>query len=346
MEITFRNRFLSDWMQLTSGAESPPLFNLWTAISGIGAAAGRRYTLQLGRFTYIPNQYIILIGPAAVRKSSAGAIIKDILTRFTEVKFGPSDTGGQRQGLISEFVDAYDPPGISENSNSTAGRPRDGGPPLSKDIMNFFSLGVDQPAAPAPAPVAGASLLSSDLLSKARSLNSAASTSTSSATGRYTGPRELYVFADELGTFIGLNQLELINCITDIYYPKSEYRYKLARSSVSVHKPCLNLLACTTPTSLAAHMPPTAIGQGFSSRTLFIYEGSPQPKVFPAPALNDELLTKLGRTLQAISLREECKLTATDGALNELRRIYIPFLIIPFGKILRHRNFKLRFFGE
>ena len=287
------------WLELTGGSESPPLFNFWSGASAIAACLGRRWSLKIGRFTYTPNMYVILTGPPAVRKSSAGDIAQRILRKHTGVKFGPNDTAGQRQGLIASFIKSYE---IDDDDAEEM---------TGTDAANIFTGSIEDWLSAAP------SKATDDKKEKV-----------SRRIMRPDGsnpPSDLFIFADELGTFVGMNQLELVNCLTELFYPKERYEYALARRTVSVDRPGLNLLACTTPTSLTTHLPPTAIGQGFSSRAVFVYCGIPGEKIFPAPPLDEALETLIARRLTALFDAPDTVMTTTDHAMAMLHDLYMTY---------------------
>jgi Protein of unknown function (DUF3987) len=254
------NKFVNEWLEFVSGSESPEIFNLWTGLSAVAACLGRRSSIINGRFRIYPNMYIVLIGPAAVRKSSTAGIVKEIIKTHTSVKFGPDDTAGMRQGLISAFLDAY---GTREKSvkakindeleavfadiNAKEAR-KD----AISELDNDTGIDAEQKATMAMMLSSSKSIKDMPISKYKREANE-------------NIDHDLFIFADELSDFIGMNQSEMIGCLTSIYYPKDDYTYKLAQTTTRVNRPGLNILACTTPISLMKHLPESAIGQGFSS---------------------------------------------------------------------------------
>lgn len=99
MEIT--NEFLKSYLAYTENTESPKIFHLWAAISGVAACLGRRVFYPFAVGDIFPNMYVLLVGPPATRKSTAINIMKDLVKKNTGVRFAPKDTAGQRQGLIT-----------------------------------------------------------------------------------------------------------------------------------------------------------------------------------------------------------------------------------------------------
>lgn len=90
----------------------------------------------------------------------------------------------------------------------------------------------------------------------------------------------LYVLADEFADFIGLKNMNFINLLTKLWDNISQYEHpKIHGKSVTVIKPTVNILAGTTPQSLVDTIPPEAVGQGFTSRFIFVHSGGDTKKV-------------------------------------------------------------------
>ena len=70
-----KSGFLQAYLDYTEAQESPELFHLWSAVSIISAALGRKCYLNRGYFVCYPNQYIILVSESArCRKTTAADI--------------------------------------------------------------------------------------------------------------------------------------------------------------------------------------------------------------------------------------------------------------------------------
>lgn len=61
--------FIESFLALTEGAVSPQNFRLWSAISLIGGALGRRVSAKTGKGHVYPNLYTLLVGPPGAGKS-------------------------------------------------------------------------------------------------------------------------------------------------------------------------------------------------------------------------------------------------------------------------------------
>ena len=79
-----QNRELPDWldayMELTQDTEPPVAFDRWVGISAIASALQRKCWVDRGITQKIyPNMYIVLIGPAGIRKSTAMSTGRSLL---------------------------------------------------------------------------------------------------------------------------------------------------------------------------------------------------------------------------------------------------------------------------
>ena len=62
--------FIRDFIELFQGTEVPPIYRMWTALSGVSAVLGRRVKLQVGQLTYYPNVMVVLVGASGIKKST------------------------------------------------------------------------------------------------------------------------------------------------------------------------------------------------------------------------------------------------------------------------------------
>lgn len=96
----FRSQYLNDYMEMVEDTESPRLFHVWSALYALGAAMGRRCWLPTGVGNIYGNQYILLVGAPATKKSTSIGFVKRLLNNGTQVRIAPNDTAGHRQGLV------------------------------------------------------------------------------------------------------------------------------------------------------------------------------------------------------------------------------------------------------
>ena len=99
--LRISNPFLKAYLEYVEDTESPRIFHVFSALSVLGACTGRRVYLPFGVEPIFPNLYILLVGPPAVRKSTAIKIAKRKVVELTNIRLAPDDTGGQPQGLLA-----------------------------------------------------------------------------------------------------------------------------------------------------------------------------------------------------------------------------------------------------
>lgn len=247
MALEFNSEFLNDYMRMVEDTESPRLFHVWAAVSGLSACLGRRCWLPFGPMTVFPNQYIALVGTPGTRKSTALGIMKRQLRKVTGVRFAPADTAGQRQGLVAAMS------GTSE----------------AKEFLDQVELAV-----------------ADDSLAGLTLENLAMVTNTPDEDDREgfvsaADKHHIMVTATELSRFIGQNNFQMLDFLTTMW-DGDDYEYQTKGGMTILKNPLINLLSCTTPTSLNIAMPPAAGGQGFLSRMILVY-GSRKHKLVPRP---------------------------------------------------------------
>jgi len=76
-----KSGWLGEYLNYSQGNEVPMAYHFWTAITVLGAAAKRNYFLDMGVYRIYPNQYVLLLGPSGLKKSTALNIGQDLLTR-------------------------------------------------------------------------------------------------------------------------------------------------------------------------------------------------------------------------------------------------------------------------
>lgn len=79
--------------------------------------------------------------------------------------------------------------------------------------------------------------------------------------------------ASELGTLVDFHNREMIDVLVDLWDGRTGSWEKMTKMSgkESVVNPWIGLIAGTTPAWLAANVPESAIGGGFTSRCIFVY---------------------------------------------------------------------------
>lgn len=92
--------WLNAYVEYTEDSESPVNFHFWTGIATIAGALRRRVWIDMRKFTWTPNFYIILVAPAGIAaKSTSISIGMDLLTRLPKeagIHFGPESITWQK----------------------------------------------------------------------------------------------------------------------------------------------------------------------------------------------------------------------------------------------------------
>ena len=124
MDLQIHSSYITAYMKAVENTESPRLFHLWCSVNTVAAALGRRCFVPLGIVGKVfPNHFILLVGPPAVRKSSALGVAKRLVKESTNVRFAPTDTGGQRQGLIRAMESNNNAEELAELANAALNDP-------------------------------------------------------------------------------------------------------------------------------------------------------------------------------------------------------------------------------
>lgn len=250
----FETSYLNDYLALVEDTESPRIFHIWGAVFSVASALGRRCWLPFGTFDIFANQYILLVGTPGTRKTTAANQAKKLLPR--SIRLAPSDTGGQRQGLV-----------LAMQGDDTS----------HKEFLNGAELGARENTI---ASLTQLEEITNDPLEEEAIEIAEAD------------KHHLAVVASEFSRFIGQNNLSMLDFLGE-RYDGEDYRYLTRQSNITLKNTLMNILACTTPTMLNNSMPPAAGGQGFLSRMILVY-GTRKYKQVPRPmAPSVELVEKI-----------------------------------------------------
>ena len=102
-------RILKDWlpafMDYTQGTEAPRLMHFWVGVSAIAGVLRRKVWIDMKRFKWYPNFYIILVAPPGViSKTTTIDMSIELLKRVPGIKFGPDVVTWQ--ALVTKFAEA------------------------------------------------------------------------------------------------------------------------------------------------------------------------------------------------------------------------------------------------
>lgn len=118
------------------------------------------------------------------------------------------------------------------------------------------------------------------------------------------GSAEAYIMPSELVVFLGEKDTTRLELLTDLYDCPDTFKYHTrSRGEEICQDVCVNILGATTPDWLVQALPSTAIGGGFTSRIVFVFQEATTKRV-AFPYISDterKLKTHLIEDLKIIS---------------------------------------------
>lgn len=278
--------------------ESPRLFHVWSAISGISAALGRRCFLPFGPGVIHPNQFVILVGNPGTRKSTAANIAKRIIRQSTGIRFAPPDTAGQRQGLVTFMRGPKD----EEQQIEFAGAVE-----LAAKDRGLLTLG------------------------EIAQLDNSVPQEGDESFERYqvlqADKHHIMIVASEFSRIVGQNNTQMLDFLVTMW-DGEDYEYQTKESNTKLTNPLINILASTTPVSISGSIPPAAVGQGFLSRLIFVH-GARKYKSVPRPQpFSDALVASVKESFSRVYLECNGAFTETPEALAYSESLYDKPLVI------------------
>jgi hypothetical protein len=294
------------YLDYVERTESPRLFHIWSFLSGVSASMGRRCWLPMGTGEIWPNMFVILTGPPAVRKSTAFRITSNLLRSYTSVRFAPDDTGGQRQGLIAAMMNCSNKDNKDED-----------------EIISRMAA----------------------IASKKQSNNSTTSIADLAVDLDEVGnlcldtrdPRTMFIAASELNSILGEGNTALLTFLQKMW-DGDAYKYQLKNTTHELKDALLGIIGATTPSQLALAMPPEAVGQGFTSRAIFIYADQKHARKIARPKLREDLEHELGAIFSKISSDFDGPFIEEPNAANELDKLYERGVVITDPRFVHYAD--------
>jgi hypothetical protein len=291
------------YLDYVSNTESPRLFHVWSFLSGISAAMGRRCWLPMGTGEVWPNMYVVLTGPPAVRKSTAFKLVCALLRRHTTVKFAPDDTSGQRQGLIAAMMNQAD--GLKD---------------ADREVIEALSVQTGRDKKVETTSLADLS----DTLDKLGAINCDT-----------RDPNTMFIAASELNSVLGEGNTALLTFLQKMW-DGDPYKYQLKKEHVELKDALLGIIGATTPSQLAIAMPSEAVGQGFTSRVIFVYADKKYARRIARPSLRADLENPIGTIFATVSDQFTGGFTEEPQASDLLDQIYERGVSIPDPRFVHY----------
>ena len=107
--------------------------------------------------------------------------------------------------------------------------------------------------------------------------------------GKMVMHASMNIISTELTVFLGYESRELLSALCDWYDCTERFKYDTyARGKEEVPNVWVNLFGATTPSQLQAALPEGAVGSGFTSRVVFVYEED-KARMIIEPTLDEEM---------------------------------------------------------
>ena len=82
--------WIQEYVAQQQNSEAPDEFHLWTAVSTVAGALGRKVWFDMGNHLVVPNFYIVFVSPPGiVQKSTTIGAGKRLLKQLDGIHFGP-----------------------------------------------------------------------------------------------------------------------------------------------------------------------------------------------------------------------------------------------------------------
>lgn len=82
--------WLSTYLKFTAGTEPPQLFHFWCGVSAIAGALRKHVWIDMTRFQWVPNFYVVLVAPPGIiSKTTTMDLAMNLLKKVPGIKFGP-----------------------------------------------------------------------------------------------------------------------------------------------------------------------------------------------------------------------------------------------------------------
>lgn len=298
MDIDFHSDYIAAYMRAVENTESPRLFHLWASISAVACAIGRKAWVPLGMVGRVfPNHFILLVGPPAVRKSVSLNIAYRLVKESTNVRFAPTDTGGQRQGLIRAM--------------SRGG--------LIEELNDLVDAGINDP-------FQGLQPADIEVMEK---LNE----SMPDTVNRHV----IAAYWTELSGALGQANYSMMDFLVQAY-DGDDYRYETKHGETTLNETLINILACTTPSSMSVTMPPMAEGHGFLSRFILVHGDENYQNVVWPELPNSDLLMRIKDTLSFVNKNLEGPATVDEEGKRYAESLYTTQLEITDQRFAHYKS--------
>lgn len=245
--------------------ECPKRYHQWCYLSAVAAMLGRNVHMPFGHDSIFANQYIMLIGSPAARKSSA---IKAAVKLLQSAGYDTISKGRtSKEKFLLDLSGHVDDTGTKHSQEAQLGGRQNHSGSVSAGTQQMYQNLYDMDLT---------ELIDEDSV------------------------HETLIAADEFTNYVGAGNYEFISILGELWDNPPDLPVRIKNSkSYNIIKPCVNILAGNTPTGFAAAFPPEMLGQGFASRLLLVYGERTDVKITlpkpPCPIATEKLAAHLAR---------------------------------------------------
>jgi hypothetical protein len=272
------------YFQFVEKTEPPTIYHRWSLITGIGALLGRKYWMPFGANRIFPNQYVMLIGNAGARKSTAIKMAAKVLKTAGYEHFAAEKT--TKEKFLLDLEGAED-----DSSRIYQGRENKGGSRSvsARDVLANLELesGTDNHDG-----------IPREVFITADEFNEFAGSG-------------------------NLDFLSMLGALWDWDDESGTYKHRFKNSkSISIYQPTISLIGGNTHVGFKNAFPEAAIGQGFLSRLILVYsEPSGRKITFPEKP-SEAVAIAIGERLSKIAKTVTGEATLSLKARQALDTIY------------------------
>jgi hypothetical protein len=150
-------------------------------------------------------------------------------------------------------------------------------------------------------------------------------------------PRTMFVAASELNSILGEGNTALLTFLQKMW-DGDPYEYTLKATTHLLKDALLGLIGATTPGQIALALPAEAIGQGFTSRAIFVFADKKHTRKIARPSLNKELENDIGEIYRRISSDFDGPFIEHAGAARKMDELYERGIVIKDPRFVHYAD--------
>lgn len=109
----------------------------------------------------------------------------------------------------------------------------------------------------------------------------------------------LYINSSEFGITLNMKDIDMVNQLIHVWDGYEMKKRTRMDGELIIPTPCLNMIACTTPSWIAENVPQYLIGGGLTSRMLFVYgEEKARYIAYPSRHMPKDYMERQGRLVR------------------------------------------------